>query len=90
MLPIFKPEAALPDELEKELVDDAGRLQKMPGPLATKQSACDPSQLRIDKLKEAVQRVGLAGCPFAEEDGNLTMLAFVVRHTCCTQVPNRT
>ena len=54
MLPVFKPEATLPDELEKKLVHDAGRLQKMPRPLATKQRASDPSQIRIDKLKQAV------------------------------------
>jgi hypothetical protein len=64
----------------------------MPGPLATKQSACDPSQFRIDKPKQAIQRIRLAGCPFAKEDGNLTILAFIVRQTIpsgCTQVPNR-
>jgi hypothetical protein len=78
---IFKADAPLPDELEKEFVYDAGRLQKMLGPLTAKQSARYPAQFRIDDIKQAVQRLRLASRPFAKEDSNLTVLVPVVCQT---------
>ncbi len=79
VLAIFKAKTALPDQFEEELIDDARRLHEMFRPLAAEQSAGNPAQFRIDELKKPVQSIRLACSPLAEENGNLTMLAFIVR-----------
>ena len=69
---IFKPQAALTDELQEKLVYDAGWLQQVLRPLSAEQRAGDHPQLRINKLEEMLDRGGIARSPIAEKHCNFT------------------
>ena len=66
MLAVLKPQAALADELEEELVDDAGGLQDTLRALAAKERTGDGAELRVDQLEKVVDRRGVACAPFVQ------------------------
>jgi len=72
MFAVFKAQAALANELEEELIDDAGGLEQMLRALAPEQDSGDLPQLRIDKLEEVIDGGGIARAPIAEKDGDFT------------------
>ena len=51
MLAVFKAQAPLPNQLQKELVDNAGGLKKILRAFAAEEGAGNFAQLRIDELK---------------------------------------
>jgi hypothetical protein len=69
---IFKAEAALADEFEKELIDDAGGLEEVFWSLAAKEGARDISKLGINKLEEVLNGRRVARVPIAEKYRDFT------------------
>lgn len=75
MFAIFKAQAALPDQLEKQLIDDAGGLQDVFRPLSTEKRRRDLSQLGIDQVKKAVNGIGSSLAPLSQEFCHFTSVA---------------
>jgi len=72
MLTVFKPEAALTDELQEELVDHAGGLKEVLRTLTPKKSTGNLPKLRIDELEEVLHGRRIASGPIAEKYRNFT------------------
>jgi len=68
VLAIFKAKAALLDELEEELVDDAGGLEDVFFAFAAEERAGDLAEVRVGEFEEGRGHFGLAAAPLVEED----------------------
>jgi hypothetical protein len=66
MLAIFKSEAALPNQLEEQLIDDAGRLEKIFRAFTAKKCSRNLPQLRINKLEQVLDGRRISCGPIAE------------------------
>ena len=65
---------ALAGELEKGLVDERGRLQGVPGPLAAQLAVGDPLELRVEERKELFERRAVACRPGVEQPGDFARI----------------
>ena len=72
MLAVFKAEAALADEFEKKLIDDAGGLEEVFWALAAEEGAGDIPELGVDKLEEVLDGRRVACIPIAEKYRDFT------------------
>jgi hypothetical protein len=67
MFAVFKAKAALPDQLQKQLVHHAGWLQQILRPFAAKQRPRNLPKLWVNKLKQVIDGGGVARSPIAEK-----------------------
>ena len=74
MFAIFKAQVTLPDQLEEQLIHDAGGLQDVFWPLAAEKCAGNLSQLGIHDVKKPIDGVGSSLAPLAQEFCNFTSL----------------
>jgi hypothetical protein len=67
MFAVFKSQAALPNQFQKELVDHAGRLQQVLGSLASKERSGNLPELRVDKLEKVLNGRRIPCAPIAKK-----------------------
>src|SRR5271168_3255535 len=74
MFAVFKLEAALPNQLQEQLIYHARRLQHVLRALPTKESTGDLPQLRIDQLEKMFGRSRFPLAPLAEKHRDFARL----------------
>ena len=77
VLAVLPPDGVPSEQPQAQLVDERGRLQADGGPLAHQVAGRHPVQLFVDERQHALERIGVAGAPGAEEPGDLAELPTV-------------